>query len=92
MLDTCKELGADCTDKQAMIDALFETKGRESVLGTYDIDENGDTTLTDYGIYTIEGGELEFEQDDSGRRLSPRAEHDRLQQRGRAFRSAPCLW
>ena len=60
VLDTCTELGADCTDKQAMIDALFQTKGRESVLGTYDIDENGDTTLTDYGIYTIKGGELEF--------------------------------
>ena len=44
-----------------MIDALFATKGRESVLGTYDIDENGDTTLTDYGIYTIKGGELAFD-------------------------------
>ncbi len=62
VLDTCKELGADCSDKQAMIDALFQTKGRESVLGTYDIDENGDTTLTDYGIYTIDGGELTFEK------------------------------
>ena len=62
VLDTCKELGADCSDKQAMIDALFQTKGRESVLGTYDIDENGDTTLTDYGIYSIEGGELSFEK------------------------------
>ena len=62
VLDTCEELGADCADKQAMIDALFQTKGRESVLGTYDIDENGDTTLTDYGIYTIDGGELSFEK------------------------------
>jgi branched-chain amino acid transport system substrate-binding protein len=62
VLDTCEQLGPDCTDKQAMIDALFNTKGRESVLGTYDIDENGDTTLTDYGVYTIEGGELQFDQ------------------------------
>jgi branched-chain amino acid transport system substrate-binding protein len=62
VLDTCEQLGPDCTDKQAMIEALFNTKGRESVLGTYDIDENGDTTLTDYGIYTIEGGELQFDQ------------------------------
>ena len=60
VIDTCAELGADCTDKQKMIDALFNTKGRESVLGTYDIDQNGDTTLTDYGVYTIEGGELKF--------------------------------
>src|ERR671918_2062199 len=62
VLDTCEKLGADCSDRQAMIDELFQVKGRESVLGTYDIDENGDTTLTDYGIYTIEGGELAFDQ------------------------------
>jgi branched-chain amino acid transport system substrate-binding protein len=62
VLDTCEELGSDCADRQAMIDALFQVKGRESVLGTYDIDENGDTTLTDYGVYTIKGGELEFDE------------------------------
>jgi branched-chain amino acid transport system substrate-binding protein len=62
VLDTCKKLGGDCSDKQAMIDALFQTKARESVLGTYDIDENGDTTLTDYGVYTIKGGELGFDK------------------------------
>jgi branched-chain amino acid transport system substrate-binding protein len=62
ILDTCRELGSDCSDKQAMIDALFQTKGRKSVLGTYDIDENGDTTLTDYGVYTIKGGELTFDE------------------------------
>jgi branched-chain amino acid transport system substrate-binding protein len=62
VLDTCEELGAECSDRQAMIDALFATKGRESVLGTYDIDENGDTTLTDYGVYSIGGGELSFDQ------------------------------
>jgi branched-chain amino acid transport system substrate-binding protein len=48
--------------KESVIEALFNTKGRESVLGTYDIDENGDTTLTDYGIYKIDGGELTFDR------------------------------
>jgi branched-chain amino acid transport system substrate-binding protein len=62
VLDTCERLGPDCSDREAMIDALFETKGRESVLGTYDIDENGDTTITDYGVYTIDDGELVFDQ------------------------------
>jgi branched-chain amino acid transport system substrate-binding protein len=62
VLDTCEQLGPDCTDRQALIDALFETKGRESVLGTYDIDENGDTTITDYGVYRVENGELVFDQ------------------------------
>jgi branched-chain amino acid transport system substrate-binding protein len=62
VLDTCEKLGSDCTDRQKMIDSLFATKGRKSVLGTYDIDENGDTTISDYGVYTIEGGELMFDE------------------------------
>jgi branched-chain amino acid transport system substrate-binding protein len=32
------------------------TKDRESALGVYSIDPNGDTTLTDYGLYTIKDG------------------------------------
>ncbi len=32
------------------------------MLGTYDIDKNGDTTLTDYGLYKVEDGELAFEK------------------------------
>ena len=62
VLDTCKQLGSDCTDRQKMIDGLFATKGRDSVLGTYDIDANGDTTLTDYGVYRVENGELVFDE------------------------------
>jgi branched-chain amino acid transport system substrate-binding protein len=62
ILDTCDQLADRCSDKEAMIEALRSTRGRESVLGTYDIDENGDTTLTDYGVYRIEDGELAFDQ------------------------------
>ncbi len=46
--------------KEDIVKALFDTKDRSSVLGSYSIDENGDTTLTDYGIYGIDGGELKF--------------------------------
>jgi len=49
-------------EREDIVKALFETKDRSSVLGTYSIDENGDTTLTDYGIYTIKDGELTFDQ------------------------------
>ena len=62
ILDTCDRIGADCGDRQKLIDALYDTKGRESVLGTYDIDENGDTTLTDYGVYRVKDGELVFDE------------------------------
>jgi branched-chain amino acid transport system substrate-binding protein len=57
-----ERLGADCSDRQAMIDALLATKGRDSVLGTYDIDENGDSTITDYGVYRVQDGELVFDE------------------------------
>jgi branched-chain amino acid transport system substrate-binding protein len=48
-------------NKEDIVKALFDTKDRQSVLGTYSIDENGDTTLTDYGVYSISGGELKFD-------------------------------
>ena len=46
--------------KEDIVKALFATKDRDSVLGTYSIDENGDTTLTDYGVYKIVAGEQVF--------------------------------
>jgi len=49
-------------DRQAVIDAFFQIKNRQSVLGTYSIDENGDTTLSDYGGDRIEDGKLVFDQ------------------------------
>jgi branched-chain amino acid transport system substrate-binding protein len=62
-LDTLKAVGDKANDRQAVIDQLLKnTKGRDSVLGTYDIDENGDTTLTDYGLYTIDNGQLTFDK------------------------------
>jgi branched-chain amino acid transport system substrate-binding protein len=47
--------------KEDIVKALFDTKDRQSVLGTYSIDKNGDTTLTDYGVYSITGGTLKFD-------------------------------
>ena len=43
-----------------IVKALFATKDRDSPLGTYSIDKNGDTTLTDYGVYKIVNGEQVF--------------------------------
>jgi branched-chain amino acid transport system substrate-binding protein len=49
-------------DRQAVIDAFFKIKDRDSVLGKYSIDENGDTTLADYGSDRIQGGKLVFDK------------------------------
>jgi branched-chain amino acid transport system substrate-binding protein len=46
--------------REDIVKALFATKDRDSPLGTYSIDENGDTTLTDYGVYKIENGQQVF--------------------------------
>jgi len=59
-LDAIKRSGDG--SKEAVKKALFATKNRDSVLGNYSIDENGDTTLTDYGVYKVENGELKFDQ------------------------------
>ena len=61
-LDAIKRAGDNGNDRKAVVDQIFKTKGRESVLGTYDIDENGDTTLSDYGGNRIEGGKLVFDK------------------------------
>jgi branched-chain amino acid transport system substrate-binding protein len=47
-------------EKADVLKALFATKDRQSVLGTYSIDENGDTTLTDLALEGVENGELKF--------------------------------
>jgi branched-chain amino acid transport system substrate-binding protein len=52
-LDTVKSLGSKGNDKSQVLTALFNTKNRHSVLGTYSFDKNGDTTLTTYGLYKV---------------------------------------
>src|SRR5215217_1465703 len=60
-LDTLKALGNKANDRTAVAQQpVGKTKGRNSVLGTYDIDKNGDTSITDYGLYEIKDGQLEF--------------------------------
>jgi branched-chain amino acid transport system substrate-binding protein len=61
MLDAIKRgIGTGSADKSKVVAALFATKDRSSVLGTYSIDANGDTTLTDYGAYKIVSGSDAF--------------------------------
>ena len=68
ILDSIEAVGDKGGDRQAVIDQVLKnTKGRESVLGTYDIDENGDTTLTDYGLYRIEARQARVRQGHQGR-------------------------
>jgi branched-chain amino acid transport system substrate-binding protein len=59
MLDAIKRAtnnGTKTASHSAVLAAIYGTKDRKSVLGTYSIDANGDTTLTTYGAYGIKNG------------------------------------
>jgi branched-chain amino acid transport system substrate-binding protein len=62
-LDTIAKLGSKGSDKAAVLAALFATTNRNSVLGTYGFDKNGDTTLKSYGLWKAgPTGELVFDK------------------------------
>jgi branched-chain amino acid transport system substrate-binding protein len=46
--------------RSRVVAAIFATRDRHSVLGTYSIDSDGDTTLTRYGVWRVVDGELVF--------------------------------
>ena len=52
-LNTIAKLGAQGNSKSAVLHALFATKDRSSVLGTYGFNSDGDTTLKSYGLYKV---------------------------------------
>lgn len=62
VLDSIEEAGAKGNDRAAVREAAFSGKERGSVLGKFTIDKNGDTTLTNYGLYKIENGKWAFEK------------------------------
>jgi branched-chain amino acid transport system substrate-binding protein len=46
--------------RSKVVAAIFATHDRHSVLGTYSIDHNGDTSLDRYGVYRVHDGQLAF--------------------------------
>jgi branched-chain amino acid transport system substrate-binding protein len=52
-LNTIASLGPNGDSKSAVLNALFATNRRNSVLGTYGFNKNGDTTLKSYGLYKV---------------------------------------
>jgi branched-chain amino acid transport system substrate-binding protein len=54
-LDTVASLGPKGNNKARVLAALFATN-RNSVIGAYSFDADGDTTLSDFGLYTVANG------------------------------------
>ncbi len=61
VLDSIRRAGDQGDDRDAVVDAFFETQGRDSVLGTYSIDEVGDTTLGRLAGYRLANGRPRFQ-------------------------------
>ena len=49
-------------ERQAVIDEVFATEDFEGVLGTWSFDEEGDTSLTELSVQTVEGGEFTLDR------------------------------
>ena len=56
LLDAVRRAGDDGDDRRAVVDELLATPERRSVLGTYAIDANGDTTLDAVTGYRVADG------------------------------------
>jgi branched-chain amino acid transport system substrate-binding protein len=61
VLDAIERAGDEGNSRDKVLEEIFNTKDRKSVLGTYSIDSTGDSSITDYGVYTIKGGTLTFD-------------------------------
>ena len=60
VLDSIARAGEDGTNRAAVIDEFFATDSRESVLGTYSIDDLGETTLDRLAGYRVDSSGLAF--------------------------------
>jgi len=61
-LQAIKNAGDKGNCREDVIKGFFAIKNKQSVLGTYSIDADGDTTITDYGGNTIKNGKLTFDK------------------------------
>jgi ABC-type branched-subunit amino acid transport system substrate-binding protein len=61
VLDSIERAGDSGDDRDAVIDAFFDTTERNSILGTYSIDEVGNTTLDRLAGYRVVNGKPRFE-------------------------------
>ena len=58
LLDAIRRAGGSGGDRERVIRELFETDDYDSVVGTFSIDDNGDTSLTQLSGYRVRNGRL----------------------------------
>lgn len=60
VLDSIRRAGRRGNDRRAVIASLYATQRRDSVLGRYSIEPDGETTLSDYAIDRVVAGRPSF--------------------------------
>jgi branched-chain amino acid transport system substrate-binding protein len=62
VLDAMNRAGAACSDRTAVLDEVFRTHERKSVLGTYSIDKDGDITTSRFGRFIVRRGRFVYDR------------------------------
>jgi branched-chain amino acid transport system substrate-binding protein len=57
-----EEADGDVPDREAVVQQIFATEDYQGALGTWSFDEEGDTTLTELSVQTVEGGEFKLDR------------------------------
>jgi len=60
VLDAIRESGARGDDRRTVTERVLSTRNRDSVIGRYSIEPDGETTLSRYGVDRVVGGQLVF--------------------------------
>ncbi len=60
VLESIRRAGLQGNDRQDVIESFFATRDRHSVIGTYSMQPDGETTLTRYAIDRVVGGRAVF--------------------------------
>jgi len=62
VLDAVRAAGARGDDRQTVIDRVFATRNRNSVIGRYSVEADGETTLSSYGVDRVSSGHPVFDR------------------------------
>jgi branched-chain amino acid transport system substrate-binding protein len=73
VLDAIRDGGARGNDRQVVTERVFATRNRNSVLGRYSIEPDGETTLSRYGVDRVLGGRPVFYRAIDVQQTSPSA-------------------
>jgi branched-chain amino acid transport system substrate-binding protein len=60
VLEAIRAAGSHGNDRQSVIDEFFKAGSRDSVLGAYSIEPDGETTLSPYGVDRVVNGQPAF--------------------------------